>query len=183
MRARRASVALLALAALVGCPRREGTPSIAKDPAPLDAVVDVAPPPKPAQITVKAMLMMDAGVAVVFVETRNDGDVAISLDDELIAERAEDGGFVRVQEQYVTIGACDAVVSSYGPHPGRPCKSLDPHETLKADAWRGFTCSSQCVWTCRANAMHAKGTYRFLVRECGAGGRTFVSNTVEWPGW
>src|SRR5207249_2824556 len=109
-----------------------------------------------------------SGVCSVLVATRNDGDVAIQLDDEMIAERAEDGGFVRVREQYVTIGACDEELSKYGPHPGRPCKSLGPHEMLNADPWRGFTCSSQCVWTCRANAMHPKGTYRFVVRECGA---------------
>jgi hypothetical protein len=122
------------------------------------------------------------GVCGVNVETHNDGDVAVAIDDELVAERAEDGGFTRVLEQYVTVGKCDAEVSKYGPHPGRPCKSVGPHETLMADTWRGFDCSSQCNFTCRANAMHPKGTYRFVVHACGSS-TVFVSNTIEWPGW
>ena len=180
MRARAACVASILI---VACTRREGATTIAKDPTPTDAIVDVAPPPKPPQVTVNAAILCMTGVCGVNVETRNDGDVAISLDDEMIAEVAQDGGFARVSEQYVTIGACDAEVSKYGPHPGRPCKSLGPHEILRAEPWRGFTCSSQCVWTCRANAMHPKGTYRYVVHECGGTGRTFVSNTIEWPGW
>jgi hypothetical protein len=181
VRARAACVVVVAF--FVGCARHEGAPTIAKDPTPGDATVDVTPAPKAARITVSASVLCMAGVCVALVETRNDGDVAIAIDDEMIAERAEDGGFVRVAEQYVTVGACDAELSKYGPHPGRPCKSLGPHETLKAESWRGFTCSSQCVWTCRANAMHPKGTYRFVVHECGGAGRTFTSDTIQWPGW
>ena len=182
MRARGACVALVVLA-IAACTRRETAPAIAKDPTPADAIADVTPPPKPAQVTVTAAVLCMAGTCSALLSVRNDGDVAISLDDELVAEVAGDGGFTRVHEQYVTIGQCDEEVSKYGPHPGRPCRSLGPHETLGTAPWRGFTCSSQCVWTCRANAMHPKGTYRFVVHECGGAARAFTSETFEWPAW
>jgi hypothetical protein len=178
----RAHGACVAIALACACTRRDGAPSIAKDPAPLDAVVaDVAPPLKPAEISVSAVLICMTGVCAVNVETRNDGDVEVQLDDELVAERAEDGGFSRVIEQYVSIGQCDPDLEKYGPKSGRPCKTLAAHSTLKAAPWYGMTCSSQCVMTCRANAMHAKGSYRFVVHACGDATRVFASHTIEWP--
>ena len=171
----------IAFTLLVGCPRHDEK-AIAKDPTPVDAIADVAPPPKPAQVRVIATTLCMTGTCEVLLETKNDGDAPIALEDEMVVERAEDGGFVRVVEQYVTIGACDPEVSTYGPHPGRPCRTIAARSSLKADPWRGLTCSSQCVWTCRANAMHPKGSYRFVVRECGGAGRSFASDVVSWPG-
>lgn len=168
--------------AVVGCARHEGPITATKDPTPLDAIVDVTPPPKPATIVVSATFTTGPGNQSVSVITRNDGDVTVSLDDELVAELENGGAWERVGEQYVTIGACDAEVSRYGEKKGRKCRTLDGHASLAAAPWLGFTCSSQCVLTCRANASHPKGRYRFVVTACGDPSTRFVSDPIDWPG-
>ena len=60
----------------------------------------------------------------------------------------------------------DAVAECAAPSNAGACVRLAGKSTLRAVAWRGFSCSGQCASICRANLYYGPGTFRFVVSTC-----------------
>ena len=68
------------------------------------------------------------------------------------------------------------------------CITLHRGERLQPLPWNGYSCSSQCSESCRANTIYPPGTFRFVVTSCSgdksfAGPAFYMSETLDEPLW
>ncbi|MGZ3451729.1 MAG: hypothetical protein ACXVEF_19115 [Polyangiales bacterium] len=165
------------VAFVLGCHRAPaGDLPIGKDPA---KPVVVAPAPKAPLVIVTAKLASSAFGPSIVVETHNQSDVAIAVEDELVVEREHDGVWTRVAEAYTTVGDCDVDLAT-SKVASRACRTVGARSVLAAAPWLGMSCSSQCAHICHWNVAHAPGRYRFVVTKCGEPEAKLVSDPIDW---
>jgi hypothetical protein len=173
------------LAVLLSACARDRERPIVHDPTPTNTIEPTPEPPRPPES--RAPLVVTATFVAgpppsVQVEIRNLGS-DVDLDDRMGIEFEQAGGWVAVHDLYDTIAETCAGLTYGAPKTPRPCQHLASGASRKPPSWLGFTCSSQCIGTCRGNSDHPKGRYRFLVTTCDdAGRRTYASDPIDWPG-
>ena len=86
----------------------------------------------------------------------NDGAGAVTIQMAIAVQKQEASGWVPIVTEFNAIARCDP------PGPGTTV-AIAPATALAVQGWRGFSCSGQCNFTCRANIYYGPGTFRFVV--------------------
>jgi len=91
-------------------------------------------------------------------EVVNEGD-EVSLSSHVQVQSPFNGTWQKVSTEVRLVRSC---TSAQVPD----CITLRRGERLRPPPWTGYSCSSQCAMSCRANMIHPPGTFRFLVTSC-----------------
>jgi|GEM_PF-1442000 len=113
-------------------------------------------------------------------EVVNEGG-EISLLSRVQVQRLFNGAWHNESTDVRLVRSCD---SSQIPN----CITLHSGERLQPPPWNGYSCSSQCSASCRANVVSPPGTFRFLVTSCSgdwsiAGPAFDMSEPLNEPLW
>ena len=81
-----------------------------------------------------------------------------------LERRSDDGGWAPIEG--LDLGKGYRLVETCADTAAPSCVSLASGKALFPVPWQGFSCSSQCNGTCRANVWEGEGTFRLVVRSC-----------------
>lgn len=113
---------------------------------------------------------------------QNVGTTAVAAASVAVLERrAPDGTFVPLDgldlgAGYRLVESCSSSVGATAPS----CTEIPAGAVLEPVPFRGFSCSSQCNGSCRANVWEGPGTIRLRVQDC-HGATLAVGPTFELP--
>lgn len=88
----------------------------------------------------------------------------ISLASKVTVERFRDGKWIVTPVRFELIDKC---ITADTP----PCRELAAGASFVPKRWNGYTCSGQCVRSCRSNNYAGPGRFRFVVVTCDGKGR------------
>jgi hypothetical protein len=86
----------------------------------------------------------------------NGGTAPVAIQMAIVVQKQEIAGWVPVATEFNAVARCDAPGSNM-------TVEVAPATTLTVRPWRGFSCSGQCNYVCRANVYYGPGVFRFVV--------------------
>ena len=86
----------------------------------------------------------------------NDGTTAVAIQMAIAVQKQEIAGWVPIATEFKAVARCD-------PPGSATTVEVAPATTLTVRPWRGFSCSGQCNFICRANVYYGPGMFRFVV--------------------
>ena len=86
----------------------------------------------------------------------NDGTAPVTIQMAIAVEKQEAVGWVPIATEFNAVARCD-------PPGSASTVTIAPSSALNARPWRGFSCSGQCNFVCRANVYYGSGMFRFVV--------------------
>jgi hypothetical protein len=86
----------------------------------------------------------------------NDGTAPGTIQLAIVVEKQEAVGWVPIATEFNAVARCD-------PPGSVTTATIPPLSALNVRPWRGFSCSGQCNFVCRANVYYGKGMFRFVV--------------------
>ena len=121
-------------------------------------------------------------------EIENKGEET-DIDWQVMIERKENGEWKRLSKEnnrtslyILATEQCPTINWMTGNDKDKlPCKHLAKGETIRPKPWTGYSCSSQCWFSCRANAP-IYGTFRFVARSCDKQ-KEFYGEEFEGRSW